>query len=278
MARARAITTTFAGSSCRPTLTLLGGFSLNVAGKSVPLPMHSRRVLAYVSLDKAHNHSCDRGILAERLWPEVNAERSRASLRTALWRIRQASPDLVEVQPETVRLAATVDVDLQHVRETADRMMADQAGYNPESQRMLLRSSELLPGWDETWLVLAREQLRQTRLHALEANAARLKRLGRYPEAIDVMLAVIADEPLRESAHAVLIDIHLSEGNACEALRQFEVLADLLWRELRLRPSRGLYERVGIPVPPPPTLHPAPRTMPTSSGARPGIGQRATEF
>jgi DNA-binding SARP family transcriptional activator len=276
MARSPEIATAFPAPLCRPALTLLGGFSLNVNGKSVPLPMHSKRVLAYVSLDKAHNHSCDRGILAERLWPEVNADRSRASLRTALWRIRQANPYLVDIQLENVSLGAAVDVDLQLLHETADSIMADQAGYSPESQRLLLRSSELLPGWDETWLLLAREQLRQTRLHALEAIGARLKRLHRYPEAIDAMLAVIAEEPLRESAHAVLIDIHLSEGNAWEALRQFEVLADLLWRELRLRPSPELYGKVGIPIPPPPHPHPVPRTMPTSEAVRPGIGQRAT--
>jgi DNA-binding SARP family transcriptional activator len=267
MTRLRSKAVTFAGSSGRPTLALLGGFSLNVSGNSVNLPMHSRRVLAYVSLDKAHNHSCDRGILAERLWPEVNAERSRASLRTALWRIRQVSPDLVQVQPETVCLAPGVDVDVQQVRETAGRMIADPTSYSPESQHLLLRASELLPGWDETWLLLAREQLRQTRLHALETTAARLERLGRYPEAIDAILAAIADEPLRESAHAVLIDIHLSEGNASEALREFEAFTDLLWRELRIRPSPELHEKVGIRAPGAP--HPAPRPMPpTSSRAR----------
>lgn len=46
------------------------------------------------------------------------------------------------------------------------------------------------------------------------------------------MLTVIADEPLRESAHGLLIEIHLSEGNTSEALRQFEICAELLWREL----------------------------------------------
>lgn len=270
MARSLVNTPTITNSSCRPRLALLGGFSLTVAGKNIPLPMHSRRVLAYVSLDIAHSHSCDRGSLAERLWPEVNADRSRASLRTALWRIRQASPDLVEVQPETVRLAATVDVDLKLVREMADRMMQGHSDFSPESQHLLLKSADLLPGWDETWLVLAREQLRQTRLHALEANADRLQRMGKYPEAIETMLAVIADEPLRESAHSRLIDIHLAEGNASEALRQFEVLVEVLWRELRLRPSPKLYEKVGITASPPVT-HAAPRSVPARPQAVPGI-------
>lgn len=250
MSRSRA-TTPSLDSSCRPKLHLLGGFSLSVAGDTVSVPMHSRRVLAYVSLYRSHDYSCDRSVLAERLWPEATTDHARASLRTALWRIRQASPDLVEVQQETVSLAPTVEVDVQSVRETADRLLTESDGEQPDSQRLLLSSGELLPGWDETWLVLAREQLRQTRLHALERYAARLKRAARYPEAIDIMLTVIADEPLRESAHGLLIEIHLSEGNTSEALRQFEICAELLWRELGLRPSRELQERVGISTPTP---------------------------
>jgi DNA-binding SARP family transcriptional activator len=93
---------------------------------------------------------------------------------------------------------------------------------------------------------LAREQLRQARLHALEASAARLRRARRFPEAIDAMLAVIAEEPLRESAQAALIDAYLSEGNASEAMRQFDTFAALLWHELGLRPSAALCRRVGL--------------------------------
>ena len=73
-----------------------------------------------------------------------------------------------------------------------------------------------MPGWDEDWLLLAREQLRQMRLHAAEVTARRLRERGRYTESIDVMLAVIAEEPLRESAQGVLIDAHLGEGNVIE--------------------------------------------------------------
>lgn len=227
-------------------LRLLGGFSLQVNGTPVALPMHSRRVLAYLSLDHAQNFSCDRGVLAERLWPDAGTERSRASLRTALWRIRRVSEQLVHVEPDSVRLGREVSVDVHLFRHIADQMIGDRDAHSVESARVVARSTELLPGWDESWLVLAREQLRQTRLHALEASAARLRRARRFPEAIDAMLAVIAEEPLRESAHAALIDAYLSEGNASEAMRQFDTFAAMLWHELGIRPSPALCERVGL--------------------------------
>jgi DNA-binding SARP family transcriptional activator len=235
-------------------LRLLGGFSLQLSGSPVALPMHSRRVLAYLSLDHVQGYSCDRGVLAERLWPDAGAERSRASLRTALWRIRRLSPHLVLVQPDTVRLGPGVRVDVHHFRSIADQMIGEGDHHTAESARVIARSTELLPGWDESWLVLAREQLRQARLHALEASAAHLRRQRRFPEAIDAMLHVIAEEPLRESAHAALIDAYLSEGNASEAMRQFDGFAALLWRELGIRPSHALCERVGLEltsIPPP---------------------------
>lgn len=231
------------------TLNLLGGFQLRVGERSVNLPRHSRRVLAYLSLDRVHGHACERGVLSERLWPDVDGDRSRASLRTSLWRIRQASPRLVIATADHILLAPEVEVDVTRLRRHADRMLDSSEEPAPEAARMLLAAAELLPGWDEAWLVLAREQLRQTRLHALEASAAQLRRLGRHREAIEVMLAVIAEEPLRESAHAALIDVHISEGNTAEAHRQFAAFAELLWGDLRLRPTPELFRRVGVAYP-----------------------------
>jgi DNA-binding SARP family transcriptional activator len=201
----------------RPLVSLLGGFSVRVGGSSVALPKHSRRVLAYLCLDKAAEEDCDRGILAERLWPDSSAERSRASLRTALWRIRRECPTLVISENDRVMLDDDVTVDVHQ--------------------------------WDETWLLLAREQLRQLRLHALETSGRRLADQGRYPEAIDVMLMVVAEEPLRETAQSALIEAHLCEGNVIEARRQFELFAGLLWTELGMRPSPELCGRVGAHAP-----------------------------
>jgi DNA-binding SARP family transcriptional activator len=233
-----------AGVDARPLVSLLGGFSVRVAGSNLALPKHSRRVLAYLCLDKTSEDDCDRGILAERLWPDASEERSRASLRTALWRIRRASPGLVCSESDRVMLADDVRVDVHQYRRHAEQLLTDREDCPHERAQLMARNSELLPGWDETWLLLAREQLRQLRLHVLETAGRRLADRGRYPEAIDVMLMVVNEEPLRESAQAALIEAHLCEGNVIEARRQFSKFADLLWTELALRPSPELYGRV----------------------------------
>lgn len=237
------------GVDARPLVSLLGGFSVRVGGKGLALPKHSRRVLAYLCLDKASEDDCDRGILAERLWPDSTAERSRASLRTALWRIRRECLPLLETQNDRVMLGDDVAVDVHQYRRHAERLLAERSDCPRERANLMARNCELLPGWDETWLLLAREQLRQLRLHALETSGRRLADHGRYPEAIDVMLAVVDEEPLRESAQTALIEAHLCEGNVIEARRQFDGFAALLWRELGVRPSPELFRRVGATVP-----------------------------
>jgi hypothetical protein len=57
---------------------------------------------------------------------------------------------------------------------------------------------ELLPGWYDDWVMFERERLRQLQLHALETMAHRLAKEHRYADAVDVALAAVRLEPLRE--------------------------------------------------------------------------------
>jgi DNA-binding SARP family transcriptional activator len=47
-------------------------------------------------------------------------------------------------------------------------------------------------------------------------------------------------EPLRESAHSTLIEMHLAEGNRSEAWRQFQRCRRLLREELGVEPSDSM--------------------------------------
>jgi DNA-binding SARP family transcriptional activator len=245
------------GPTRRPQLSLLGGFSLRLGGDIVTLPRHARRVLAFLSLDKIVERDCDRGVLAERLWTDAPVERARGSLRTALWRIKQASPVLVCGVGDRVWLDDNVEVDAHRFRADAEHVLSEE--HELDYSGLAAGGVVLLPGWDEEWLLLAREQLRQLRLHALEATGRRLTERGHYQAAIHVMLDVVAEEPLRESAQAALIDAHIRDGNMSEARRQFELFAAVLWRELGLYPSRELVSKVGLTV--------AHDTMSTPNGA-----------
>src|SRR5262249_37005908 len=99
---------------------------------------------------------------------------------------------------------------------------------------------DLLPDWYDDWLRDEREELRQTRLHALESLARVLSQSGHHADAIQAALAAIRLEPLRESAHRTLIEIHLAEGNRSEARRQFQRCLRLLREELGVEPSDSM--------------------------------------
>ncbi|MGH3450990.1 MAG: AfsR/SARP family transcriptional regulator, partial [Haloechinothrix sp.] len=81
---------------------------------------------------------------------------------------------------------------------------------------------------------------RQLRLHTLEVLATRLAEQRRFAAALDTALEAIRLEPLRESAHRVVIGIHLAEGNVAEAMRHFRFVTDLLRAELGIAPSGEL--------------------------------------
>lgn len=221
-------------------LSLFGGFHLRIRGENVPLPMHARRVLAYLSLHGMAEKDCDRQVLADRLWTDSPPERSRASLRTAIWRIRCTCDSVLLIDNERVALAPSCEVDVHHFRRQAESMLSDRGLVESTRVPHLPSPSDLLPGWDEDWLTLTREQLRLLRLHALEQTARRMCERGRYVHAIDLILHVIDEEPLRESARAVLIEAHLREGNVAEARGQYQRFSAILWDELRVRPSVDL--------------------------------------
>jgi DNA-binding SARP family transcriptional activator len=87
--------------------------------------------------------------------------------------------------------------------------------------------------------------LPQLCLHGPDGICARLLAHRRYGEAVEAGLAAVRIEPLRESAHRVLIAVHLAEGNYSEALRQFRWYERILHDELSLAPSAQITALVG---------------------------------
>src|SRR6266511_1207172 len=242
-------------ASTRPRINLLGGFTLHLADRLVTLPLHASRVLAYLCLDRLGRPASARHQVAERLWSDVPAERAHASLRTALWRIRRADRRVVVVDRDWVRLG-DVDVDVHRGRAQATRLLSDDPVLRPADTHVTALVGDLLPGWDEDWLLLERERIRQLQTHALEALAARLCRMGCFLQAIDVAYAVIEAEPLRESGHVALIDTYLAEGSVAQTHQQAAPVRDTAGQRTglvsvaeaarpRRRRDRHLPERVG---------------------------------
>jgi DNA-binding SARP family transcriptional activator len=223
-------------------LELLGGFSLVCDSTHVTLPCNARRVVAYLALQR---RPLSRVSLASSLWMDAPEDRAGSNLRTALWRIREMAGSVVTVQGSAIELAGRVDVDVRELV-TASHVLMRGGDTNVDDFNADLFARELLPDWDEEWLQLERERVRQLRMHALERISVLLSRLGRYCEAIEVGLIAVEAEPLRESAQFTVIEAHLAEGNRSEAIRLYRSYRQLLADALGVEPSIELRGLVGV--------------------------------
>jgi DNA-binding SARP family transcriptional activator len=221
------------------SLSLLDAFELRCAAVSIELPPSAQRLLALLAL---HERPLRRPHVAGTLWLDTPEERASANLRSSLWRLNRPGPKLVEATNLQLSLAPEIRVDVREAAALAHRLLAasgpaEGADIDLDPARL---TGELLPDWYDDWVLIERERLRQLSLHALEALGERLLAAGRLGGALEAALAAVAMEPLRESAHRLLIKIHLTEGNAAEAIRQFELCRTLFRDQLGLAPSQEL--------------------------------------
>lgn len=235
-----------APDSARPLLVrlaLLKGFELTRNGDEIRISAGAQRLLAFLALSRRTVH---RSLVAGALWCDVTDRRAAGNLRSAVWRLRRTGMELVRVTGNHLRLSPAVAVDVDDVERIA-RLVTD-----PSSSLASLNldhisfAGDLLPGWDDEWVLLERERHRQILLHVLDSLCRRWAVEGRFADAIRAGLAAVASEPLRETSQQALISAFLAEGNRTEAVRQFEIYRKALKAELGLAPSAATSDLLGI--------------------------------
>jgi DNA-binding SARP family transcriptional activator len=219
-------------------LRLLGRFGLAVDGVAVAISRTGQRLLARIALSGSTE---SRTTLAGTLWPGYRDPRAQANLRGALWRLPARVRNRLIMGPWWVGFDGGWTVDVATAERIARTTAAPGAGRGVDVDVFRL---DLLPDWDESWLVLERERHRQLRLHALEDLAARNLAADRPLDAVDCALLCVAAEPLRESAQTLVVRAHLAAGNRAAALASFERFRALLSDELEVAPSDELCDLV----------------------------------
>lgn len=227
------------GDALPVRLSLLGGFQLVIDGEGVVIPASSQRVLAFLGL---HSRPQQRPHVARILWHDMTDQRAVANLRSALWKLHAVRERVIAIGHDRLSLGHDVGVDVIDVlklsRELLDVARDTRVGEPAQCVELLeLLSNDVLPSWEDDWVVFERERVRQMRIHAIEALSVRLSRENRHAEAVEAGLAAVAADPLRESAQRVLIEAHLAQGNAVDARRQFDTFCALLSRDLGVPPS-----------------------------------------
>lgn len=248
---------------------LLGSWRLSSSDSDLAVPAGStQKLIALLAL----RGSLSRARIWGTLWPEASTAHASGRLRTAMWRLAGGRLLLLDEDHGRLELARGVQVDVWDLYSATAALARGDAGSPavpgvpgaadspgvPAHPEISLFGADLLPDWDDEWLVVDRERIRQMRLHSLESLSAQLVRERLFGPAVEAALAAVSVDPLRESAHRAVICAHLAEGNTAEALRQFDICRRLYAQQLNAVPSRSLYSLFSefvVPRPDPGTSH-----------------------
>ena len=190
-----------------------------------------------------------RAAAAGALWPDASTELAALRLRAALTRLDPAARSVIELVPGGLRLDAACAVDYRDARAYAEGLLEPEHP-SPHETAAETRASiavlclELLPDSYDDWVLAEAEDWRLLRAAALEALTTALSNSDRPHLAMGAARAAVRNEPLRETAQAALIKLHLVAGNQHEALRVYERFAAALQESLHLSPSPMLQSLV----------------------------------
>lgn len=230
-------------------LRLLGSFAIISGGEAADsAPPGEQRLIVLLAL---RDRVISRSAVAGMLWPESSTPHAAFRLRAALTRLDSAGRSVVELTPGGLRLNAACAVDYRDARVFAEGLLEQEHPSSCSTSAQMraaieLLCLELLPDSYDDWVLSEAEDWRLLRAAALEALTAMLSADDRPHLAMGAARAAIRNEPLRETAQAALIRLHLLAGNQSEAMRVYNRYCEMLDDALHLSPSPILKALVNV--------------------------------
>ncbi|WP_167880572.1 ATP-binding protein [Nocardioides guangzhouensis] len=234
-----------AGGAMAVVVSVLGGFEVVVDGTPVPAASwrrrHAARLVKFLAL--AEGHRRHREQVLEALWPELPPDAAVRQLHKAAHYARGAIgvPGAVALSSDLVSLLPSADltVDLEAFdvaaasAESAQRRLAGAHRGDEvladEARRLAERAAALYPGDVlpedpyETWADAARGSRRLQYLRLL-------RQADRWED-------LVREDPTNEEAHVRVAHRLATRGDRAGALRQLDVLAEVLRDELGTVPG-----------------------------------------
>ena len=230
---------------------LLGGFKVTVGSRTIG--EEEWRLKKAGSLVKllalAEGHRLHREQAMELLWPGLDSEASVNNLHYALHVARRvlepaapasATSRYLRLRGEQLALCPEgplwVDVEaFEEAAATARRACLEPAAFQAAIE---LYSGELLPeDRYEPWAEERRAELRELYLSLLVELAGLYEQRKEFEPAIKALSRVVGEESAHQGAHVGLMRLYAFSGRRREALRQYERLRDILFRELGAKPD-----------------------------------------
>jgi DNA-binding SARP family transcriptional activator len=207
-------------------------------------------------LSPAHSLHYEEAI--DRLWPELEPSAALNNLHGTLHALRRLlEPDLNRGELSTfltlrgglleLHAPGGVSVDFEAF-ESACRVARQSCQPATYEAALDLYGGDLLPGDRYAdWAAGRREALREAFLGLLLELGRLYEQRGDLGAAIRMIERLVAIEPAHEEAHAALMHFYARVGQRRRALRQYQVMASALRRELDAEPdalSRELHRAI----------------------------------
>jgi DNA-binding SARP family transcriptional activator len=227
----------------RLTIRLLGAPDVQVAGSPLVLNNQKARALLFYLAATGRPHTRDH--LAALLWSESSDSDARHSLRSDLYRLRQA---LRQGGADKALSGDGESIVLRPAEYKCDvirfRQLVAEASEGSLSEAAALYRGSLLEGFTlgdaplfDEWFRLEESALSRTYLQVLDQLAARAESRQAWPDAISYVQQIVQLDPLSEDAQQRLINLHVRRHAIGSALRQYQQFEAVLKQELGIAPS-----------------------------------------
>lgn len=200
------------------------------------LTPRARRLLAYLLLRRTV--TLTREQIAFTLWIDSSEKEALGTLRRALSDLRNA---LSALGPDEWVLGDRIGLrwngeapywlDVQEYE-----LLTQRATAAALQQAVALYTGDLLVAWDDEWVLVERERLRQIQLHALRQLSHHYWTLKEYAAALDFARQTLALDPLSEAAARDVIALLYLGGDRAAALAEYDRLRGALQDELNVEP------------------------------------------
>src|SRR5580692_11920143 len=232
---------------------LLGPLQVRCGGELVRIPSGKQRaVLAALLLQPNRVVTADE--LVDVMWGTTPPPTARAALHNCVKRLRDslglALRARISTEPSGYMITlrdgeldvACFEAKLHEARAAAKAASWDAAAGQARAALALWRGQPLADLASEVLAVREAGRLTELRLQAAETYLGAMLDLGQHSEVIEELRRLVADAPLREHFHALLMTALYRDGRQAEALAAFQHARGVFVAELGAEPGPELQQ------------------------------------
>jgi DNA-binding SARP family transcriptional activator len=245
------------------SVNLFGKLEVSYEERELSSKLEARKakeLLCYILLHSNRPHT--RETLAEILWRDSDATRSRKLFRNILWLLQstlevcqQDTEPLLLVDSEWVQVnpKAALRLDTAIFEQTflSVQGMSGQELDIHQTQDLCravnLYSGNLLEGWYEDWCIYERERFHNMYLSLLDKLMDYYEAHHDYETGLIYGLRILCHDRTRERTHRRMMRMYCLAGNRAASLRQYDRCKQALHEELSVKPGRRtttLYDQI----------------------------------